>query len=161
MMQEYLVEARQMQAMSFAVHIPLVCFALALPMLVVFTEWLHPRTGDPLYRTIARRWSKVMISLFAVGVVTGTVLSATLITVLVVVGIGASVLVPSLALLFGLVLRGRFDPSRSQEAAVTRRETGRRQPGPEDALHPADARRRGWPAGALTAGSSCWLWLRG
>src|SRR6266542_3262363 len=64
-----------MQAMSFAVHIPLVCFAIALPSLVVFTEFLHLRTGDPLYRTLARRWSKVMIALFAVGVVTGTVLS--------------------------------------------------------------------------------------
>jgi cytochrome bd ubiquinol oxidase subunit I len=73
--QDYLLEARQMQAMSFAIHIPLVCFAIALPSLVVFTEWLHLRTGDPLYRTLARRWSKVMISLFAVGVVTGTVLS--------------------------------------------------------------------------------------
>ncbi len=75
MSQDYLFQARQMQAMSFAVHIPLVCFAIALPLLVVFTEWLHLRTGDPLYRTIARRWSKVMIALFAVGVVTGTVLS--------------------------------------------------------------------------------------
>ncbi len=75
MSQDYLFQARQMQAMSFAVHIPLVCFAIALPSLVVFTEWLHLRTGDPLYRTLARRWSKVMIALFAVGVVTGTVLS--------------------------------------------------------------------------------------
>jgi cytochrome bd ubiquinol oxidase subunit I len=73
--QDYLLEARQMQAMSFAIHIPLVCFAIALPSLVVFTEWLHLHTGDPLYRTLARRWSKVMIALFAVGVVTGTVLS--------------------------------------------------------------------------------------
>jgi cytochrome d ubiquinol oxidase subunit I len=73
--QDYLLEARQMQAMSFAVHIPLVCFGIALPSLVVFTEWLHLHTGDPLYRTLARSWSKVMISLFAVGVVTGTVLS--------------------------------------------------------------------------------------
>jgi cytochrome d ubiquinol oxidase subunit I len=75
MSQDYLYQARQMQAMSFAVHIPLVCFAIALPSLVVFTEWLHLRTGDPLYRTIARRWSRVMIALFAAGVVTGTVLS--------------------------------------------------------------------------------------
>jgi cytochrome bd ubiquinol oxidase subunit II len=49
---------------------------------------------------------------------------ATLITVLVVVGIGALVLTPSLALLFGLVLRGRFDLSASLKAAVTRRESG-------------------------------------
>ena len=73
--QDYLFQARQMQALSFAVHIPLVCFGIAFPALVVFTEWLWLRTGDPLYRTLAKRWSKVMIALFAVGVVTGTILS--------------------------------------------------------------------------------------
>ena len=64
-----------MQALSFAVHIPLVCFGIAFPAMVLFVEWLHLRTGDPLYRTLARRWSKVMLALFAVGVVTGTILS--------------------------------------------------------------------------------------
>ena len=73
--QDYLLEARQMQALSFAVHIPLVCFGVAFPALVVFMEWMWMRTGDPVYRTIAKRWSKVMIALFAVGVVTGTILS--------------------------------------------------------------------------------------
>ena len=64
-----------MQALSFAVHIPLVCFGIAFPAMVLFVEWLCLRTGDPVYRTLARRWSKVMIALFAVGVVTGTILS--------------------------------------------------------------------------------------
>jgi cytochrome d ubiquinol oxidase subunit I len=73
--QEYLLEARQMQALSFAVHIPLVCFGIAFPTLVLLVEWLHLRTGDPVYRQIAERWSKVMLALFAVGVVTGTILS--------------------------------------------------------------------------------------
>ena len=73
--QDYLFEARQMQALSFAVHIPLVCFGVAFPAFVLFVEWLHLRTGDPLYRVLARRWSKVMLALFAVGVVTGTILS--------------------------------------------------------------------------------------
>ena len=73
--QQYLDEARQMQALSFAVHIPLVCFGIAFPAIVLFVEWLWLRTGDPLYRTLARRWSKVLIALFAVGVVTGTILS--------------------------------------------------------------------------------------
>jgi cytochrome bd ubiquinol oxidase subunit I len=73
--QDYLLEARQMQAMSFAMHIPIVCFGIAFPALVMFVEWLHLRTGDPLYRTLAKRWSKVMAALFAVGVVTGTILS--------------------------------------------------------------------------------------
>ena len=73
--QEYLDQARQMQALSFAVHIPLTCFGIAFPVLVLFAEWLHLRTGDPLYRTLARRWSRIMVALFAVGVVTGTILS--------------------------------------------------------------------------------------
>ncbi|HYI98265.1 MAG TPA: cytochrome ubiquinol oxidase subunit I [Thermoleophilaceae bacterium] len=73
--QEYLLEARQMQAMSFIAHIPLVCFGVAFPAFVVFAEWRYMRSGDPVYRTLARRWSKVMLALFAVGVVTGTILS--------------------------------------------------------------------------------------
>jgi cytochrome d ubiquinol oxidase subunit I len=73
--QDYLTQARQMQAMSFAVHIPLVCFGIAFPAMVLFLEGLWLRTGDPLYRALAKRWSKVMLLLFAVGVVTGTILS--------------------------------------------------------------------------------------
>src|SRR6266576_6759871 len=73
--QRYLLEARQMQALSFAVHIPLVCFGIAFPAMVLFVEWLYRRTGDELYGTLARRWSKVMLALFAVGVITGTILS--------------------------------------------------------------------------------------
>jgi cytochrome d ubiquinol oxidase subunit I len=73
--QDYLLQARQMQAMSFAVHIPLVCFGIALPAMVMFLEGLWLRTGDPLYKALAKRWSKAMLILFAIGVVTGTILS--------------------------------------------------------------------------------------
>jgi cytochrome bd ubiquinol oxidase subunit I len=73
--QDYLLQARQMQAMSFVVHIPLVAFAISFPAMVLFVEWLGMRTGDRLYTTLARRWSRVMVALFAVGVITGTVLS--------------------------------------------------------------------------------------
>jgi cytochrome d ubiquinol oxidase subunit I len=73
--QEYLLQARQLQALSFAVHIPLVCFGVAFPALVVFAEWRARRTGDADLAVLARRWSKVMLALFAVGVVTGTILS--------------------------------------------------------------------------------------
>jgi len=73
--QHHLLQARQMQAMSFAVHIPLVAFAIAFPAMVLFVEWLGMRTGDTLYTTLARRWTRVMVALFAVGVITGTVLS--------------------------------------------------------------------------------------
>jgi cytochrome d ubiquinol oxidase subunit I len=43
--------------------------------MVLLVESLYVRTGDQVYRTLAKRWSKVMIALFAVGVVTGTILS--------------------------------------------------------------------------------------
>jgi cytochrome d ubiquinol oxidase subunit I len=70
--QQYLLEARPL---SFTVHIPLVCFGIAFPAMVLFMEWLGMRTGDPLYRTVARRWSRIILALFAIGVITGTVLS--------------------------------------------------------------------------------------
>ena len=73
--QHYLLQARQMQALSFAVHIPLVAFGISLPVMVLFAEWLYLRSGNQVYRTLARRWSRVMLTLFAVGVITGTVLS--------------------------------------------------------------------------------------
>ena len=70
-----LLEARQMQALSLGVHIPLVCFGISVPAMVLFVEGLWLRTGDPVYKAVAKRWSKVMLILFAVGVVTGTILS--------------------------------------------------------------------------------------
>src|SRR5438309_5602487 len=73
--QQYLHQARQMQALSFAVHIPLVAFGISFPAMVLFAEARWLRTGDPLYRTLARRWTRVMVALFAVGVITGTILS--------------------------------------------------------------------------------------
>lgn len=73
--QHYLLQARQMQALSFAVHIPLVAFGISFPAMVLFVEWLGRRRGDNLYLTLAQRWSKVMLALFAFGVITGTVLS--------------------------------------------------------------------------------------
>ena len=69
------VLARQMQALSLAVHIPIVCFGIAFPAMIVFVEGLYLRTGDLAYKALAKRWSKVALTLFAVGVVTGTILS--------------------------------------------------------------------------------------
>src|SRR4051794_39904396 len=73
--QSYLLEGRPRQALSLPGPNPPLCFGVAFPALVVFAEWLHLRTGNPVYLTLAKRWSKVMIALFAVGVVTGTILS--------------------------------------------------------------------------------------
>jgi cytochrome bd ubiquinol oxidase subunit I len=69
------LEARQMQAMSLAVHIPIVCMGIAFPAMILFVEGLYLRTGDLTYRALAKRWSKVALIIFAVGVITGTILS--------------------------------------------------------------------------------------
>ena len=70
-----MLEARQMQALSLGVHIPLVCFGIAFPAMFLFVEGLYLRTGNTTYKALAKRWSKVALTLFAVGVVTGTILS--------------------------------------------------------------------------------------
>jgi cytochrome d ubiquinol oxidase subunit I len=70
-----LFAAREMMALSLGWHILFVPFGITFPAIMLFTEWLGMRTGDPLYRTIARRWSHAMLVLFAVGAVSGTVLS--------------------------------------------------------------------------------------
>src|SRR3954462_15438850 len=69
------LEARQMQALSLAVHIPIVCMGIAFPAMILFVEGLYLRTGEATYKALARRWSKVALVIFAVGVVTGTILS--------------------------------------------------------------------------------------
>ena len=66
-----LLEARQMQALSLAVHIPIVCFGIAFPAMILYVEGLYLRTGDATYKAVAKRWSKVALIFFAVGVVTG------------------------------------------------------------------------------------------
>jgi cytochrome d ubiquinol oxidase subunit I len=69
------LEARRMQALSLAVHIPIVCFGIAFPAMFLFVHGLYLRTGEPAYKALAKRWSKVALTIFAVGVVTGTILS--------------------------------------------------------------------------------------
>src|SRR3954471_10697352 len=67
--------ARQRQALSLPVHIPIVCFGIAFPAMILFVEGLYLRTGDATYKALAKRWSKVALVIFAVGVITGTILS--------------------------------------------------------------------------------------
>lgn len=73
--QPQLFAARQLQALSLGFHIIIVCFAITFPAMTMFAEWRWLRTGDRLYRTIAHRWSRIMVVLFAVGAVSGTILS--------------------------------------------------------------------------------------
>jgi len=67
--------ARQQMAFSLGAHIVLACIGMSVPFLVVLAEWKGQRTGDLVYATLARRWAKAMGVLFAVGAVSGTILS--------------------------------------------------------------------------------------
>src|SRR5688500_19463297 len=62
-------------AMSLAFHIVFACAGMAMPLLMVVAEWLGRRRNDPVYLDLAKRWAKGTAILFAVGAVSGTVLS--------------------------------------------------------------------------------------
>src|SRR5688572_9635746 len=62
-------------ALSLGWHIVVACFGVALPAFTLFVEWRGLRTGDVNYRLLARRWARAMGVLFAVGAVSGTILS--------------------------------------------------------------------------------------
>lgn len=70
-----LLAARSQMAMSLAFHILFAAAGIAMPLLMVIAEWLAQRTGEHTYLLVAKRWAKGTAILFAVGAVSGTVLS--------------------------------------------------------------------------------------
>ncbi len=70
-----LLAARWQMAMSLGFHIVFAAIGIGLPLLMVIAEHRWLRTGDPVYRELARRWARGAAILFAVGAVSGTVLS--------------------------------------------------------------------------------------
>jgi cytochrome d ubiquinol oxidase subunit I len=70
-----LLAARSQMAVSLIFHIVFAAIGIAMPLLMVIAEWRWQRTGDEEYRTLARRWGRGTAILFAVGAVSGTVLS--------------------------------------------------------------------------------------
>jgi cytochrome bd-type quinol oxidase subunit 1 len=70
-----LLAARSQMAMSLAFHILFAIAGMAMPLLMLLAEWRHHRTGDPAALDLAKRWAKGTAILFAVGAVSGTVLS--------------------------------------------------------------------------------------
>ncbi|MFC6878970.1 MULTISPECIES: cytochrome ubiquinol oxidase subunit I [Actinomadura] len=67
--------ARMQMALSLGWHIVLACLGVGMPAITLLTEWRGHRTGDVHYRLLARRWGRAMGVLFAVGAVSGTILS--------------------------------------------------------------------------------------
>jgi cytochrome bd ubiquinol oxidase subunit I len=67
--------ARSQMAMSLAFHIIFAVIGIGMPLLMVVAEWRWLRARDEVYLTLAKRWAKGTAILFAVGAVSGTVLS--------------------------------------------------------------------------------------
>jgi len=67
--------ARSQMAFTLAFHIILASVGVAFPALMLIANYRGLRHGDEDALRLARRWSKVVAVTFAVGAVTGTVLS--------------------------------------------------------------------------------------
>jgi cytochrome d ubiquinol oxidase subunit I len=70
-----LLAARSQMAVSLAFHIIFAVVGIGMPVLMVIAERRWQKTGDGIYLDLAKRWSKGTAILFAVGAVSGTVLS--------------------------------------------------------------------------------------
>jgi len=70
-----LLAARTQMAISLGFHIIFAEIGIAMPVMMVIAEWRWRRSGDATYLQLARRWARGTAILFAVGAVSGTVLS--------------------------------------------------------------------------------------
>ena len=70
-----LTPARSQMAFTLGFHIILACLGVAFPAIMLIANYIGLRRNDADALELAQRWSKVTAVTFAVGAVTGTVLS--------------------------------------------------------------------------------------
>src|SRR6187200_2607602 len=70
-----LAPARSQMAFTLGFHIILASLGVAFPAMMLIANYRGLRHDDPVALELAQRWSKVAAVLFAVGAVTGTVLT--------------------------------------------------------------------------------------
>ncbi|MCW2792029.1 MAG: cytochrome ubiquinol oxidase subunit [Nocardioides sp.] len=70
-----LLPAREQMALSLGWHIVLACFGVAFPTMIYVVHRRGIVRDDPVALGLAQRWAKVSAVLFAIGAVSGTVLS--------------------------------------------------------------------------------------
>ena len=71
----HLTAGRSQIGTSLSFHLFFAVLGVGLPLMMLVAEGMHLRTGDPVWRALARRWSKVFAVLFAVGAASGTIIS--------------------------------------------------------------------------------------
>src|SRR5688500_19974731 len=72
---EDLLAARLQMAISLGFHIIFACIGMTMPVLMAFSEWRWIKTGKQVYLDVTKAWSRGVAIFFAVGAVSGTVLS--------------------------------------------------------------------------------------
>ncbi len=72
---EELLAARYQMALSLGFHIVLACFGVALPAMIYVLHRRGIRHDDAEALALAKKWAKASAVLFAVGAVSGTILS--------------------------------------------------------------------------------------
>ncbi|MDQ3413761.1 MAG: cytochrome ubiquinol oxidase subunit I [Verrucomicrobiota bacterium] len=70
-----LLYARSQMGMSLAFHIIFAVLGIGLPVLMAMSEAVYLRTRRPIFLELSKRWARGAAILFAVGAVSGTVLS--------------------------------------------------------------------------------------
>ena len=70
-----LLAARDQMAVTLGFHIILACLGVAFPTLLLIANWRAIRHADADALRLARRWTRIIAVTFAVGAVSGTVLS--------------------------------------------------------------------------------------
>ena len=69
----HLLAARAQMGTSLAFHIIFSVLGVGLPLLLCIAEGIAIRKKDPVWMTLARRWSKSAAIIFAIGAVSGTI----------------------------------------------------------------------------------------
>lgn len=72
---EDLFLARALMGISLGFHIIYVAFGIGFPLLLLISEFQALRTKNETYHRLARGWTRPMTVLFAIGAVSGTILS--------------------------------------------------------------------------------------
>src|ERR1700731_2702068 len=69
------IAARSQMGMSLGFHIIFATIGVSLPLMMTISEWRWRSTGDATPLLLAKPWAKGTTILFAVGAISGTVLS--------------------------------------------------------------------------------------
>src|SRR5436305_5147104 len=70
-----LLAARAQMGTSLAFHIIFSVLGVGIPLLLCVAEGLALKTKNPVWMMLTRRWAKAAAILFAIGAVSGTILS--------------------------------------------------------------------------------------